>query len=72
MAVGQIHGKEAGLVERSIRSAIDKAWRVGDPAVWSKYFRCLPDGTVERPSNGNFIARMAQLLLGRSQESFIA
>lgn len=72
VAVGQIHGKDAGLVERSIRSAIDKAWRVGDPAVWSKYFRCLPDGTVDRPSNGNFIARMAQLLLGRSQESFIA
>lgn len=72
VSVGQIHGKEAGLIERSIRSAIDKAWRVGDPEIWGKFFRRLPDGTVERPSNGHFIARVAQMLLGRSQESFIA
>lgn len=72
VAVGQIHGKDAALVERSIRSAIEKAWRHGDSALWGKYFRTLPDGSVERPSNGHFIARMAQLLLGRSQENLIA
>ena len=72
VAVGAIHGKDSSLVERSIRSAIDKAWQVGDADLWAQFFRRLPDGTVERPSNGHFITRMAQLLLGRSQESFIA
>lgn len=61
VAVGQIHGKDAALVERAIRNAIDKAWREGDPAVWRKYFPCGPDGTVPRPSNGSFITRLAQL-----------
>ena len=61
VAVGQLHGKDAALVERAIRNAIDKAWREGDPAVWRKYFPCGPDGTVPRPSNGSFITRMAQL-----------
>lgn len=64
-AVGQLRQKEASLVERSIRSAIDKAWRDRDENVWRQYFRCAPDGGVPRPSNGAFIARMAQLLVGR-------
>lgn len=72
VAVGEKCGKEAALVERSIRSAIDKAWREGDAAAWRRYFRCAPDGTVPRPSNGAFIARMAQLLAGRMQEDYIA
>ena len=61
VAVGQLHGKAGPLVERAIRNAIDKAWQMGDPAVWRKYFPCGPDGTVPRPSNGSFITRMAQL-----------
>jgi two-component system response regulator (stage 0 sporulation protein A) len=72
VAVGQLHRKDPILIERSIRSAIDKAWREGDQTLWQKYFRCLPDGTVERPSNGHFITRMAQLLMGRTHESAIA
>lgn len=64
-AVGAQRRKEASLVERSIRSAIEKAWRDGDKQVWGQYFRCAPDGTVPRPSNGAFIARMAQLLAAR-------
>lgn len=62
-AVGRLRNKEASLVERSIRSAIDKAWRDRDEQVWKRYFRPAPDGTVPRPSNGAFIARMAQLLI---------
>lgn len=72
VAVGELRRKEATLVERSIRSAIDKAWRERDEEVWQRYFRCAPDGTVPRPSNGAFIARMAQLLAGRMQEYHIA
>lgn len=64
-AVGRLRQKEASLVERSIRSAIDKAWRERDEAVWRQYFRCAPDGMIPRPSNGAFIARMAQLLASK-------
>lgn len=67
-AVGAACGKDAALVERSIRSAIDKAWRSRDEQVWRQYFRCGPNGTVPRPSNGAFIARMAQLLIGQNRQ----
>lgn len=67
-AIGQLRRKEASLVERSIRSAIDKAWRERDEQVWRQYFRAAPDGSVPRPSNGVFIARMAQLLAGRMRQ----
>lgn len=63
--VGSLRQKEASLVERSIRSAIDKAWRERDEAVWRQYFRCAPNGAVPRPSNGAFIARMAQILASK-------
>ncbi len=72
VAVGELRKKEASLVERSIRSAIDKAWRERNDAIWRQYFRCAPDGTVIRPSNGNFIARVAQAIVGHMQESHIA
>lgn len=60
--VGKHRQKDVALVERSIRSAIDKAWRTGDPQVWRRYFCPGPDGLVPRPSNGTFMARMAQFL----------
>ena len=72
VAVGERRNKEATLVERSIRSAIDKAWRERDEGVWRRYFRCALDGTVPRPSNGSFIARMAQLLASRMQDNYSA
>lgn len=63
-SVGRPWQKDAVLVERSVRSAIEKAWREGNPRIWRQYFRCGPDGSVPRPSNGAFIARMAQLVAG--------
>ncbi len=55
-------GKESRQIERSIRSAIDGAWKRRSDRVWSAYFTPGPDGTVPKPSNGRFIAHMAQLL----------
>ena len=72
VAVGQLHGKEASLVERSIRSAIEKAWRERDDQLWQQYFRPAPDGMVARPSNGGFIARIAHVLIGSTQQSHLA
>ena len=55
-------GKGDKQVERSIRSAIDGAWKRRSDQVWAAYFTPGPDGIVPRPSNGRFIAHMAQLL----------
>ena len=72
VAVGQLRKKEASLVERSIRSAIEKAWKERDDAVWRQFFRPAPDGTIARPSNGTLIARVAHALVGRGQQIHIA
>ncbi len=40
-------------VERAIRSAVDAAWMRGDPGIQQTYF------TMDKPSNGPFIAAMA-------------
>lgn len=57
-AVAKICGCERGHVERSIRSAIESAWKRRDPLLWQQYF---PDA-VSRPSNAVFICRLAEAL----------
>ncbi len=58
-AVAVIHGCDSGgQVERSIRSALDAAWKRHDPNAWERYF--VP--REERPSNGEFISRLAEIL----------
>ena len=69
--VGRPWNKAPCHVERSIRSAIEKAWLRRDDVIWRRYFRPAPDGTVPKPSNGAFIARMAQLLAVRMQNRFV-
>lgn len=53
---------DAKHVERSIRSAIERAWDQRDAAVWQQYFKPSGDGTPRRPSNGAFISRIADSL----------
>lgn len=62
VSVATAFGKESRQVERSIRSAIEGAWKRRSDRVWSAYFTPGPDGTVPKLSNGRFIAHMAQLL----------
>ncbi len=47
-------------VERSIRTAIQTAWDHQDSQVWSRYFPCESGGG--RPTNGEFVARLADYL----------
>jgi len=49
-------------VERSIRSAINIAWKRRDEQIWQAYFHPEPDGTIRRPTNGAFITRLADSL----------
>jgi CheY-like chemotaxis protein len=55
-AVGKQFGVDGLRVERCIRNAIHVGWESGDTAAWEKYFH-------GRPTNGEFIVRLAQLNL---------
>lgn len=57
-AVAAVCSTEAVSVERSIRSAIGAAWQRRDGSVWKTYFGPEPS----RPSNGEFICRLANSL----------
>lgn len=61
-AVGHAFGKNGPQVERCIRTAIQSAWARSDPRVWQRYFPTAPDGSVPRPSNGDFISHIAATL----------
>lgn len=61
VAIGQLFGKDKRQVERSIRSAIDIAWRNRDDRIWQAHF-ATPDGSVPRPSNNEFFGRAATAL----------
>ncbi len=61
VAVGAMYNKSSIQVERSMRSAIEQAWRTGDMSVWRKYFSA-PGSALPRPTNTDFISRMATIL----------
>ena len=56
-------------VERTIRNALVVAWKQRDPQTWQMYFPPKPDGTCKRPSNGQFITRLAECLRLQEDES---
>ena len=57
--VARIFGCHKENVERSIRTALDRAWEKRDPDKWEHYF----PGAGHRPSNAVFISRMTEALL---------
>lgn len=58
-AIAELCGNDNALqVERSIRIAIEKAWKNRDPQVWLEYF---PEST-EPPTNKMFLVALAQKL----------
>lgn len=58
--VGKLCGATGIQVERSIRSAIGKAWDQRDEAVWRQYFQRTSDENGERPTNSVFISCIAE------------
>ena len=57
--VARICGCRKGNVERSIRTALDKAWEKRDDETWQRYFPYAE----HRPSNSVFISRLTEALL---------
>lgn len=66
VTVGETHNKDPRQVERSIRSAIDSAWKRRTDKIWAQYFAPGPDGSVPRPSNGRFIGQLTLLLMSKT------
>lgn len=62
VAVGELCNKDPRQVERSIRSAIESAYKRRSDAQWAQYFTPAPGGNVPKLSNGKFIAHLAQRL----------
>ncbi len=57
--IGKMYGKEGTHVERSMRHAIEAAWRKRNDALWREIFPTPPDMPVAKPSNGDFIASVS-------------
>lgn len=53
---------EGHQVERSIRTAIESAWKRRNDQIWMQYFQPDSGGTLVRPSNGAFISQLADRL----------
>lgn len=59
--IGDQYNKDARQVERSIRSAIETAWKNRDDQVWRQHFTSV-GGSIPKPTNSEFLARMANAL----------
>lgn len=55
----------AARVERAIRHLIEVTWSRGDVAVLEKYFGNIISASRGKPTNGEFIARMANIIRTR-------
>ena len=61
-AVGKICDASVTQVERSIRSAIGKAWENREELLWQRYFQGASADKLSRPTNAVFISRVADRL----------
>lgn len=52
-------GTSSTAVEKAIRSAIESAWQTRDNDLWRQYFTPAPNGQVPRPTNTQFLSRLA-------------
>ncbi len=66
-AVGKLYHKDARQVERSIRNAIEIAWRNRVEENWANFLPCGPGGRVPKPTNGYFISLMATYLANQME-----
>lgn len=67
-AVAKLCDSSTAQVERVMRTAIERAWNRRDDQIWKLYFTPLPDGTIAKPSNSEFISRLAELLIRKNEE----
>ncbi len=66
--VAQLCDGNTAQVERAIRGAIIAAWNTGDQRQWRRYFIAAQGAKVPKPTNAEFISRIADCLRLEEQE----
>lgn len=66
-AVAEMCNGDPCQVERAMRSAIEKAWEERDDQIWRLYFTPKTDGTIRKPTNSEFISRLADCLMANRE-----
>ena len=61
--VAELCGGSASQVEKAIRSSVEAAWKNGDKQLWRMYFAAGKNGKPEKPSNGDFLARISRCII---------
>lgn len=59
--VAKAYGTNPWAVERAIRQIVHESWEHRDELVWRRYFRTDRSGNVARPTNAEFISRLAEI-----------
>jgi hypothetical protein len=54
------HFTQPEAVERAIRQVIHESWEKRDDRVWRMYFSSGREGIIPRPTNAEFISRLAE------------
>lgn len=67
-AVAEMCSGSATQVEKAIRTGVESAWKHGNENVWRLYFGSGKHGKVTKPSNGDFLARMAMCFLEKTED----
>lgn len=60
--VGKLWGVGGQAVEKAIRSVVAAAWEHRDEQVWRMYFPAAPNGQICRPTNTEFLTRIADAM----------
>lgn len=60
--VAELCGGNTAQVEKAIRSSVEAAWKNGDKQLWRMYFAAGKNGKPEKPSNGDFLARISRCI----------
>lgn len=58
--VARVHDTQPEAVERAIRQVIHESWERRDDRIWRGYFAMGREGVIPRPTNGEFISRLAE------------
>lgn len=68
-AIAAKHDATASRVERAIRHLIETTWLRGDPETLFSYFGNTVSASRGKPTNGEFIARMANVVKFRMRDA---
>ena len=60
--VARLCNGTATQVEKAIRTGVESAFKNGNESMWRLYFAAGKNGKVSKPTNGDFLARMAMCL----------